>query len=280
VYPALHARSRPQQPAFIMATSGEMVTYAELERRSNRLAHFLRASGVRRLDHYAIFMENNARYIECCCAGERAGLYYTCVNTYLTPDETAYILDNSESKVLITSMAKHDVALKAMAQCPRIERCLVPWNSAQSRHGGERISRYADRRRMARHRDALFVGHDGQPERHSAAPAENPPGQNLPIADFVMDAWRFRDGMTYLSPAPLYHAAPWLGVALTIRMGRIAIIMEHFDPEQFLALVERHRVTHTQLVPTMFSRMLKLPEEARRGSDLSSQEIGIHAAAP
>ena len=81
-----------------MATSGETVTYAELERRSNRLAHFLRASGLRRLDHYAIFMENNARYIECCCAGERAGLYYTCVNSYLTPDETAYILDNSESK--------------------------------------------------------------------------------------------------------------------------------------------------------------------------------------
>ena len=66
---------------------------------------------------------------------------------------------------------------------------------------------------------------------------ENPPAQNLPIADFVRDAWRFRDGMTYLSPAPLYHAAPWLGVALTIRVGGTAIIMEHFDPEQFPKLV-------------------------------------------
>ena len=70
-------------------------------------------------------MENNARYVECCSAGERAGLYYTCVNSYLTPDEVAYILDNSESKILITSAAKRDVALQAMAQCPRIERCLV-----------------------------------------------------------------------------------------------------------------------------------------------------------
>ena len=86
--------------------------------------------------------------------------------------------------------------------------------------------------------------------------------------------------MTYLSPAPLYHAAPLLGVALTIRMGGTAIIMEHFDPEQFLALVQRHRVTHTQLVPTMFSRMLKLPEAVRRAYDLSSLEVAIHAAAP
>jgi long-chain acyl-CoA synthetase len=125
MYPGVQAKIRPQQPAFIMAQSDETVTYAELERRSNRLAHFLRAAGLGRLNHYSIFMENNARYVECCSAGERAGLYYTCVNSYLTPDEVAYILDNSESKILITSMAKREIALKAMAQCPQIARCLV-----------------------------------------------------------------------------------------------------------------------------------------------------------
>src|SRR5438132_8931821 len=125
MYPGVQAKIRPQRPAFIMAQSGEAVGYAELERRSNRLAHFLRAAGLGRLDHYAIFMENNARYIECCAAGERAGLYYTCVNSYLTSEELAYIIDNSESKVLITSMAKCDVAMQALAQCPRIERCLL-----------------------------------------------------------------------------------------------------------------------------------------------------------
>jgi long-chain acyl-CoA synthetase len=125
MYPGLQAKIRPQQPAFIMAQSGDTVTYAELERRTNRLAHFLRASGLGRLDHYAIFMENNARYVECCGAGERTGLYYTCVNSYFSPEELAYILDNSESKVLITSVAKRDVALQALAQCPRVERCLV-----------------------------------------------------------------------------------------------------------------------------------------------------------
>src|SRR5215472_1687520 len=125
MYPGLQAKIRPQQPAVIMAQSGETITYAELDRRSNQLAHLLRASGLARLDHYAIFMENNARYIECCSAGERAGLYYTCINSYLTPDEVAYILDNSESKILITSTAKRDIALQAIAQCPRVQRCLI-----------------------------------------------------------------------------------------------------------------------------------------------------------
>src|SRR5215467_9711970 len=114
MYPGLEARIRPQQPAFIMAQSGEIVTYAELEARSNRLAHLLRARGLGRLDHYAIFMENNARYLECCAAGVRAGLYYTCVNSFLTPNELAYILNNSESRILITSQAKRSVALAAL----------------------------------------------------------------------------------------------------------------------------------------------------------------------
>ena len=92
--------------------------------------------------------------------------------------------------------------------------------------------------------------------------------------------WRFRKGQTYLSPAPLYHAAPWVGVAGTIRLGGTVVVMEQFDPEQFLRWSRRHRVTHTQLVPTMFSRMLKLPEATRRRYDLSSLEVAIHAAAP
>jgi acyl-CoA synthetase (AMP-forming)/AMP-acid ligase II len=118
MYPAAHAKTRPNQPALIIAGSGEILTYAELEARTNRLAHLLRAKGLRRLDHYAIFMENNLRYVEACGAGERAGLYYTCVNSFLTADELAYILINSESKILITSQAKRDVALAAAQQCP------------------------------------------------------------------------------------------------------------------------------------------------------------------
>ena len=108
-----------------MAGTGETITYGELEARTNRLAHLLRAEGLGRLDHYAIYMENNARYVECCGAGERAGLYYTCVNSFLTPDELAYVVNNSQSKVLITSQAKREVALAALAQCPAVRLCLI-----------------------------------------------------------------------------------------------------------------------------------------------------------
>jgi len=113
MYPGNHAKPRADQAAFVMARSGEAVTYAELEARTNRLAHFLRSRGLKRLDHYSIFMENNARYIECCGAGERSGLYFTCINSFLTADELAYIVNNSESKALIFSEAMRAVAIEA-----------------------------------------------------------------------------------------------------------------------------------------------------------------------
>jgi long-chain acyl-CoA synthetase len=123
-------------------------------------------------------------------------------------------------------------------------------------------------------------GTTGRPKGIIRPLPENPPGEGLFLFTFLIDLWRYREGMVYLSPAPLYHSAPQGAVNLTIRCGGTAVIMEHFDPEAFLALVERHKVTHSQLVPTMFSRMLKLPEATRRRYDLSSLETAIHAAAP
>src|SRR6201989_96734 len=125
MYNGKHAHLRPLQPAFIMAGTGEAVTYGELEARSNRLAHLFRKRGLKRLDHYAIFMENNNRYLEACGAGERSGLYFTCVNSYLTAGELAYILKNSQSRILVTSVAKLDVAREAIKECPDIELCVV-----------------------------------------------------------------------------------------------------------------------------------------------------------
>ncbi len=108
----------PDRPAVIMARSGETITHGELRARRNRLAHLLRAVGLRRSDHFAVFMENHPRYIECGMAGERSGLYYTNVNSYLTPSELAYILNNSLSQVLITSQARRAVALEALSGLP------------------------------------------------------------------------------------------------------------------------------------------------------------------
>ncbi|WP_119421677.1 AMP-binding protein [Desertibaculum subflavum] len=286
MYPGKQAKAHPERAAIIMASSGETIAYAELEARSNRLAHLLRGHGLGRLDHYSIFMENHARYIECCAAGERAGLYYTCVNSFLTVEELAYILENSQSRVLITSQAKRDVALGALALCPKVELCLVvdgPGDGARVRNleeatRGLPATPIADESLGT---PMLYSsGTTGRPKGILRPLPEQPPVQQLPIFDFLDKLWQYRAGMIYLSPAPLYHSAPQAAVSLTIRNGGTAVIMEKFDPEHYLQLLAKHRVTHTQLVPTMFSRMLKLPEEVRRRADTSSLEIAIHAAAP
>jgi len=286
MYPGAEVKVRPDQPAVIMASGGEVISYAELERRSNRLAHWLRREGLARLDHYSIFMENHARYIECCSAGERSGLYYTCINSYLQPDEVAYLLENSRSKVLITSMAKLEVARKAIGMTPAITRCLVvdgPGDGGRFLGLDEAVGALpatpiADE---ALGTPMLYSsGTTGRPKGIIRPLPEAPPSEGLALFDFLVKLWRYRPDMVYLSPAPLYHSAPQAAISLTIRVGGTAVIMEHFDPEQYLALVEQHRVTHSQLVPTMFSRMLKLPEDVRRRYDLSSLETVIHAAAP
>jgi long-chain acyl-CoA synthetase len=286
MYPGGHLAARAGQPALIMADTGETVTYGELEARTNRLAHFLRANGLRRLDHYAIFMENNARYVETCGAGERAGLYYTCVNSFLTADELAYILTNSESRLLITSEAKRDVALAAVRQCPNVVLCVV----ADGPGDGDKVVNLDD---AAGSYPVTPIGDEslgtamlyssgttGRPKGILRPLPEQPPAQALPIYNALGNLWGLPEGLIYLSPAPLYHAAPHIGVNLTIRMGGTAIIMERFDPEQFLSLLERYRVTHTQLVPTMFSGLLKLPDPVRARYVRPALEVAIHAAAP
>ncbi len=286
MYTGVHVHARPDQPAFIMATTGEAVTYAELEARSNRLAHFLRSRGLNRLDHFSIFMENNSRYIECCSAGERAGLYYTCINSYLTAEELAYILDNSESRVLIFSEEKRAVATDALKQCANIEVALVADGPGD---GGtlfnlDEVTRSCPDLPIPDEvlgTSMLYSsGTTGRPKGILRPLPEVPPAQQLPMFDFVIEQWCFREGMTYLSPAPLYHSAPLAGVSFTMRMGGTVIIMDRFDPEHYLQLVEQYRPTHSQLVPTMFWRMLKLPHAVREKYDVSSLEVAIHAAAP
>jgi long-chain acyl-CoA synthetase len=286
MYPGAHAVDRADQAAFIMASSGETVTYAEYEARTNRLAHLLRAHGLHRLDHYAIFMENNSRYLETCGAGERSGLYYTCINSFLTASELAYIINNSESKVLITSRACREVALEAVRDCPGLTLCLMVDDPGGSEPFIDYEAAVSENPDTPIDDECLGTpmlyssGTTGQPKGILRPLDEVPPGQPLPVFLFLQNLWRYREGLIYLSPAPLYHSAPQAAVNLAIRQGGTVIIMEKFDPEHFLQLVERYGVTHSQLVPTMFSRMLKMPDEVRTRYDLFSLEVAVHAAAP
>ncbi len=286
MYPGLQAKARPDQPALVMARSGETVTYRELDERSNRLAHLLRAVGLRRGDHYAVFMENHPRFIECSAAGERSGLYFTNVNSYLGPSELAYIVNNSQSKVLIASQAKRETALAAMAECPNVELCLIvdgPGHGARIQNLDEAAANCPATPIADESLGAAMLyssGTTGNPKGVRRPLYDLPPTEPHPAFPGYMKHWRFREGMTYLIPAPLYHSAPLVGAAGTIRLGGTLVVMERFDEEECLSLIERHRVTHSQFVPTMFSRMLKLPEHVRRRYDLSSLEAVVHGAAP
>jgi long-chain acyl-CoA synthetase len=286
VYPGRYAQQNPDRPCFIMANTGETVTYAQYEARCNQLAHLLRAHGLQPLDHYSIFMENNSRYLETCGAGERAGLHYTCINSHLTVDELAYIVDNSESKALITSRAKRDVAMEAVKKCPKVTLFLIVDGTGDDGPFADYVTAVSEHPTTPIPDERLGTpmlyssGTTGQPKGIIRPLPDQPPGEPLPLFTFLLDLWRYREDMVYLSPAPLYHSAPQAACNLTIRIGGTIVVMEQFDPEQYLALVETYRVTHSQLVPTMFSRMLKLPEEVRTKYDLSSLETVVHAAAP
>ena len=249
----------------------------------------LEKSGLQRGDHFAIFMENNSRYLEACGAGDRSGLYYTCVNSFLKADELTYILNNSESQLLITSAANFAVAKEAMAGAPGVRRCLVVdvdvdggeddivqnFQQATQRYPGSPIADESQGAPML-----YSSGTTGQPKAILRTPEVESPAETQPLAAFLDQLWAYRDEMVYLSPAPLYHSAPQMAVGLALRRGSTVVVMRKFDPESYLALVDKYSVTHSQLVPTMFSKMLKLPEEVRNRYSLKSLEVAVHAAAP
>ena len=286
MYAARHAREHPDKPAIVMAGSGETVTFGEYEARSNRAARLLRDAGMRHGDHIAVLIENQPVLLEIEAGAERTGLYFTLINTYLGPDEVAYIVSNSRSRMLFASAATGDVASAAAAKVPALERKLIT-GSCQSPAGWESYDA------VVAHYPAEPVpgetlgtpmlyssGTTGQPKGIFRDLPEISPTEILPVLEFAKYLFGFREGMTYLNPAPLYHSAPQASVATAMRLGATAVVMERFDAEQWLALVERYRVTNCQMVPVMFSRLLRLPEEVRTRYDTSSLECIVHAAAP
>jgi long-chain acyl-CoA synthetase len=286
VYARQHALEHPDQPAVIMATSGETVTYGQYEARCNRAAHLLREAGLERGDHIAVFMENCPQLLEIEGAAERTGLYFTLINTYLAADEVAYIISNSRARLLFSSAARRDVAVAAAAKCQDLERNLITgpgepppgWDSYDAA-----VARYADEPVPGETLGTAMLyssGTTGQPKGVLRGLPEIAPDEPLPVMLFVRHMFGFREGMTYLNPAPLYHSAPQASVSAALRLGATTVVMEHFDAEQWLAMVQQHKVTHCQMVPVMFSRLLRLPEEVRARYDTSSLECIVHAAAP
>jgi long-chain acyl-CoA synthetase len=283
--PSWHAGHSPKAPAIIMGTSGEVVTYAELDERSTRFARALRSRGLAVGDHIAILMENSPVFLEVAWAAQRSGLYYTAVNSHLRAGEVQYVLDDCGAKALVTSPAMADVVADldssrmavrvsaggAMSGFERYEDVLAAESAApldDEREGREMLYSSGTTGRPKGVRKPLPGNPFGDPD---APPVQIARG--LAGTDAGPD-------VVYLSPAPLYHSAPLVCSMSWQRFGATVVVMERFDARECLELIQRHRVTHAQFVPTMFIRMLRLPEDERLSYDLSSLRSVTHAAAP
>ncbi|MFT6559190.1 AMP-binding protein [Sneathiella sp.] len=278
------AQSTPNKPAIIMAGSGETITYKELDERSNRTAQYFRSLGLEIGSHIAFLMENHSRFLEICWAAQRAGLYYTAISSRLSADEASYIVKDCGARLFITSAAKADLADELINSVDSVDTWLMLDDTRPGYLSYEtEISNFpstplADECEGA---DMLYSsGTTGKPKGIKPAEIGNPIGSEDNLYNVLKGLYGFHQDARYLSPAPLYHAAPLRYNMRVQRFGATCIIMENFDAEEYLKLVEHYKITHGQLVPTMFVRMLKLPEETRLKYDVSSLEVAIHAAAP
>jgi long-chain acyl-CoA synthetase len=285
-YPGTYAATTPDKPAVIMSSTGETITYAELDAEANRLSRLFRAAGLQPGDHVAFCLENHPRYYGVVWGAHYAGLYYTAMSSRLTTDEMAYILEDCEARAFITSAYKADQAAELVDRMPGVEVRLMldgaiagyePYEEAVAAHPPVPL----DEERVEGQDMLYSSGTTGQPKGvqvplpNAALGTAPDPVQSLNLLLFGASA-----DTVYLSPAPLYHAAPLRFCRTQHRIGGTVVVMEHFDAEDYLAVVERYRCTFSQLVPTMFIRMLKLPAEVRGRYDLSSLATVVHAAAP
>jgi long-chain acyl-CoA synthetase len=284
MFPGAHAATNPDKPAYIMATTGQVVTYGELDRRANQLSHLFRSLGLQPGDHVAFCMENHPRFLEVAWGAHYAGLYYTAASSRLTGEELAYIVNDCEAQVFITSKYKAEQAAEILPETPNVKLRLMldgvieGYESFEAAVDAQPTEPLPDRVEGS---DMLYSsGTTGRPKGVKPPLPDAPlgtPGGLLLLAQFLFS---FDESAVYLSPAPLYHSAPLRFNMTVTRIGGTSVIMEHFDPEEFLRLIGQYQITHTQVVPTMFVRLLKLPEEVRAAADVSSLKVCIHAAAP
>jgi len=283
--PAAYAATTPGKPAFVMGTTGEAVSYAELDDRSARLARVLRDRGIEPGAHIAVLMENNRPFLEVLWAAQRAGLYYTAVNSHLRTAEVQYVLDDCGASALVTSEAMASVVagldLSVVPTKIAAVGAVPGFESYQALLAGDQAGPAVE----LEGREMLYSsGTTGWPKGVRKAlpgkPFGDPSTVPAQIARVMRQRYQMSADTVYLSTAPLYHASPLVSNMSVQRLGGTVVLMETFDARRCLELIQEHRVTHAQFVPTMFVRLLRLSEEERGRYDTSSLQLVVHGAAP
>ena len=284
MHPSVHARATPDKPALIMAETGEQVSYADLDKRSNRAAQLFRAHDLQIGDTIALFLDNIPEFYDLTWGAQRSGLFFVCIPSRLTAPEVEYIVRDSGATLIIASEATAAVAEKlteTLADCTRfsVGAALPGWKDWAEAVAAMPDTPIADERAGV---DMLYSsGTTGRPKGVRVALPEDPsittPNVLVMLAQGL---YGLSAASMYLSPAPLYHAAPLRWSMTVMKLGGTVVMMKHFDPETALDAIERYQINASQWVPTHFVRMLKLGEAAKHKHDLSSLKIAIHAAAP
>jgi long-chain acyl-CoA synthetase len=286
MHPRLHAETRPDKPALIFASSGDSITFAQLEFGANRGAHVLRSLGLGNGDAVAISSDNRLEFFDIYWAAQRAGLILVLLSARLKTDEIAHIVNDSGAKALLISDTMSDTARDVLAHraaMPGLEKIvtigpvenLADWNALCSAQPDTPIDDEQNGGRMV-----YSSGTTGRPKGLRFVSGSGSPVQTNPAAALFSAHYGFDADTVYLSPAPLYHSAPMGMTAAMQSIGATAVVMTKFDPEEFLKAIERYKITDVMVVPTMFIRLLALPEDVRKHYDLSSLKTIIHAAAP
>jgi acyl-CoA synthetase (AMP-forming)/AMP-acid ligase II len=285
MYPGIHAAANPDKPAVIMAGSGEVITYAQLDEEANRVAQLFHAAGLRAGDHVAFCLENHPRFLSFTWGCHYAGLIYTAMSSRLTTEEMEYIINNCEAKAFVTSSYKREQAAELTDKMPNVATRLMmdgviegyeSYEAAVASSPAEPIEGRLAGFDMLYSSGTTGMPKGVKPDTEQVLLEESEHG----VAGLLGLLFGMTADKVYLSPAPLYHAAPLRFCMGTMVHGATVVVMERFDPEEYLKAVESYKVTHSQVVPTMFVRMLKLAPEVRASYDVSSLETVIHAAAP
>jgi long-chain acyl-CoA synthetase len=283
-HPALLARDHPDRPAVIMEPEGEVVSYAEFSDRARRIAAVFRDRGLKPGDHIALCLPNSALFLELAWGAYYAGLLYTACSTRLKPAELAYIVNDCGARAFICSA---EFEGRAEAIVGETSGVAIRFATDGEIAGYEEFEPLLEATEPAELDESWPAGTDmlyssgttGSPKGIKPAPTGKRIGDPMVIGMVLQHFLDLHPGDVYLSPAPLYHAAPLRFCAAALQIGATVVVMRRFDPAAFLELVERHSVTHSQLVPTMFVRLLRL-DEVERDRDLSSLRAVVHAAAP